>query len=85
MQVRSSLAGVVRWLLLVLGLDSIAILALVDCINRPEDHFEGGRDDQRGWTRWLWLAVATAWFGVGNGIVLGYYYAVVKRNTLSRS
>ena len=71
--------------LLVLGLDSIAILALLDCINRPQEHFEGGRDDQRGWTRWLWLAVATAWFGVGNGIVLVYYYAVVKRNTLSRS
>jgi hypothetical protein len=29
----------------------------------------------------LCVGVATAWFLVGNGIVLGYYYAVVRRNT----
>ena len=30
--------------------------------------------------RWLWVAVATSWFLVGNGIVLGYYYSVIRRN-----
>jgi hypothetical protein len=74
----------VHLFLLFLGLDSVAMLALLDCVQRPEEHFEGGSSDKRGWTRWLWVAVATGWFGVGYGIVLGYYYAVIKRNTLSR-
>ena len=74
-----------RWVLLVLGLDSIAILSLIDCFNRPVTHFEGGEPDKRGWIRWLWIAVATAWAGVGNLIVIGYYYAVVRRNTMSKS
>jgi hypothetical protein len=34
--------------------------------------------------RWLIVGVATAWVGVGDGIVLGYYYAVVRRNTPAR-
>jgi hypothetical protein len=71
----------VRWVLLVLGLEFPAILALIDCANRPIEHFAGGADDKRAWVWWLLVAVATAWFGVGDGIVLGYYYAVVKRNT----
>lgn len=71
-----------RWLILVVGLDSIAILSLVDCKNRDEDHFAGGAPDKAAWVKWLWIAVATAWFGVGNGIVLGYFYAVVKRNSM---
>ena len=73
-----------RWVLLVIGLDFPAVLALIDCTNRPESHFAGGEADKRGWKRWLIVAVATAWFGVGEGIVLGYYYAVVRRNTAAR-
>jgi len=72
----------VRWLLLFLVLDSVAIFTLIDCMTRNADQFAGGPEDKQAWTRWLWIAVATAWFGVGYGIVLGYYWAVVKRNTL---
>lgn len=71
-----------RWVILLVGLDSVAILSLIDCRNRDEDNFAGGAEDKQAWIRWLWVAVATAWFGVGYGIVLGYYYAVVRRNTL---
>jgi hypothetical protein len=72
----------VKWLWLFLVLDSVAIFTLLDCITRDEDQFAGGADDKRAWIRWLAIAVATGWFGVGYGIVLGYYYAVVKRNSL---
>lgn len=73
-----------RWVVLVIGLEFPALLALLDCRNRPEDHFAGGAADQRGWFRWLIVAVATACIGIGYGIVLGYYYAVVRRNTPAR-
>jgi hypothetical protein len=63
-----------------LVLESISILALVDCIQREPEQFAGGREDKRGWTRWLIVAVATAWFLLGNGIVLGYYFSVIRRN-----
>jgi hypothetical protein len=72
----------VRWVILLVGLSSIAILSLIDCKNRSADQFAGGEEDKQAWIRWLWIAVATAWIGVGNGIVLGYFYAVVKRNTM---
>ena len=71
-----------RWIILLVGLDSIAILALLDCRSRDEDHFVGGVEDKKAWIKWLWVAVATAWFGVGYGIVLGYYYAVIRRNSM---
>jgi hypothetical protein len=71
----------VRWAILLLGLEFPALLALLDCANRPTDHFLGGADDKRAWTRWLVVGVAGAWMLWGNGIVLGYYYGVVKRNT----
>ena len=71
-----------RWIILLVGLDSIAILALLDCRNRDKDHFVGGVEDKKAWIKWLWVAVATAWFGVGYGIVLGYYYAVIRRNSM---
>jgi hypothetical protein len=69
-----------NWLLLLLGLEFPAVLALIDCYNRDPGNFAGGAEDRRGWIRWLWVAVATAWILVGNGILLGYYYAVVKRS-----
>jgi hypothetical protein len=71
----------VRWLLLLGGLEFPAVLALVDCVNRPEHHFARGAADKQGWARWLMVGVAGAWMLWGYGIVLGYYYAVVKRNT----
>ena len=73
-----------RWLLLIVGLVFPSVLALVDCFNRDADHFAGGEDDRRSWLRWLWVAVATAPVLVGNGILLGYYYAVVRRNSPAR-
>jgi hypothetical protein len=63
-----------------LVLESIPLLALIDCIGREPDEFAAGAEDRRGWVLWLVVAVATAWFLVGNGIVLGYYYTVVRRN-----
>ena len=73
-----------EWLLLLLGLAFPAVLALIDCVNRDEDHFEGGAEDRRSWVRWLIVAVITAPVLVGNGILLGYYYTVVKRNSPAR-
>jgi hypothetical protein len=61
-------------------LESISVLALTDCLNRGPEQFEGGAEDRRGWIHWLIVAVATSWFLVGNGIVLGYYFSVIRRN-----
>ena len=73
-----------RWLILVLGLEFPVILALLDCVNRDEEHFDGGPDDRRAWVRWLAIAVVLAPLLVGYGIVLAYFYAVVKRNAPNR-
>lgn len=70
-----------RWAILLLGLEFPALLALLDCANRPPEHFAHGEEDKRAWVRWLLLGVGGAWMLWGNGIVLGYYYGVVKRNT----
>lgn len=67
------------YLLLVVGLEVPAILALVDCYQRPPDHFEGGVADRASWLRWLWVAFATSWLLVGYGILLGYHWSVVRR------
>jgi hypothetical protein len=71
----------VQYVVLFFVLESISILALLDCWHRGPDDFAGGVDDREGWILWLWVAVATSWFLVGNGIVLGYYFAVIRRNT----
>jgi hypothetical protein len=73
-----------RWLILVLGLEFPVALALLDCVNRGEDHFDGGADDRRAWVRWLAIAVLLAPVLFGYGIVLAYFYAVVKRNAPNR-
>ena len=57
------------------------VMALLDCWNRPADHFAEGEDDRRAWIRWLFVAVVTVPILLGFGIVLGYYYAVVRRNS----
>lgn len=70
-----------RWLLLFLGLEFPAVLAFVDCLNREDEAFAGGSEDRQAWRRWLLVAVVTAWCLLGDGIVLGYYYSVVRRNS----
>ena len=71
-------------MILVLGLEFPVVLALLDCVNRSEDHFEGGADDRQAWIRWLGIAVLLAPLLIGYGIVLAYFYAVVKRNAPNR-
>lgn len=70
-----------QWLLLVVGLEFPAILSLVDCSNRPDDQFIAGHEDKRAWIRWLVVAILTVPVLLGYGIVLGYYFTVVKRNS----
>ena len=57
------------------------IAAVLDCGQRPADHFREGAEDRKTWLRWLAVAVVTAPLLLGFGIVLGYYYAVVRRNS----
>jgi hypothetical protein len=57
------------------------ITALLDCWQRPPDQFLEGEEDRTAWLRWLVVAVITAPILLGFGIVLGYYYAVVRRNS----
>lgn len=74
-----------RWLVLVFGLELPALLGWLDCRNRGEDHFKGGAADRAAWQKWLVVAMLTVWlFGLGYGIVLGYYSAVVKSNVPGR-
>ena len=73
-----------RWLILVLGLEFPVGLALLDCVIRRVDHFEGGPEDRRAWVKWLVVAVVLAPVLFGYGIVLAYFYAVVKRNAPGR-
>ena len=73
-----------QWLVLLVGLDIPAVLALLDCYNRESEQFEGGAPDRSAWLRWLAIALVLSWVLVGYGIVLGYYYAVVRRNNPAR-
>lgn len=70
-----------RWLPILLGLALPALMALIDCANRPAHHFAGGEEDKRAWVRWLVVGLLGSWMLWGYGIVLGYYYAVIKRNS----
>lgn len=75
----------VPWPLILLGLEFPAAMALIDCWFRPPDHFAEGASDQRAWRGWLVVAVLTVPILLGYGIVIGYYYAVVRRNSPSGS
>ena len=67
-------------LLLVAGLEFPAVMALIDCYNRPPEHFIDGDRDRRSWIKWLWIAIVTVPILLGYGILLGYHETVVKRN-----
>jgi hypothetical protein len=71
----------VPWPLILLGLEFPAITALIDCWFRPPDHFAEGAADQRAWRGWLIVAIVTVPILLGYGIIIGYYYAVVRRNS----
>jgi hypothetical protein len=71
------------WPLVLLGLELPVVLALLDCWQRPPEHFVDGSEDRTAWLRWLWVAVATAPVLLGFGIVLGYYFSVIRRNSPS--
>jgi hypothetical protein len=70
----------VTYVVLAFGLDFPAAVALLDCYNREPHEFEGGADDRGGWLRWLAISLLLCPILVGYGIVLGYYWAVVKRS-----
>ena len=67
--------------ILLLLLEFPVVMALIDCWNRPVDHFAEGESDRKAWIGWLIVAVITVPILLGFGIVLGYYYAVVRRNS----
>jgi hypothetical protein len=57
------------------------LMALLDCWQRPAEHFADGAADRTAWLRWLGVAVVTVPVLLGYGIVLGYYFAVIRRNS----
>ena len=69
------------WAVIVIGLVFPGAFSLLDCWNRSPDDFVSGAPDRRAWLRWLGIAVPLCLVGVGYGIVLGYYYGVVRRNS----
>ena len=70
--------------LLVAGLEFPVVLALLDCAGRDPVDFPDGAAGRRSWLRGLVLAVLTAPVLVGYGIVLGYYWSVVKADRPKR-
>jgi hypothetical protein len=66
--------------LVILGMELPAIIALLDCLQRPPDHFEGGADDRVAWLRWLAVGAVLVPVLLGYGILLGYYHVVIRRN-----
>jgi len=71
----------VPWWVILVGLEFPAVLALVDCWNRPEEHFPGGEADQRGWRWWLVVAVVTVPVLIGYLLLIAYYQTIVRRNS----
>ena len=71
----------VPWPLLLLGLEFPAITAMIDCVGRPPDNFAGGEADRKAWIGWLVVAIVTVPILLGYGLLMGYYYTVVRRNS----
>ena len=71
----------IPWWVLLVGLEFPAVLALVDCIGRPDEHFAEGADDKRSWIKWLVVGVLTVPILVGYLLIAAYYQVVVRRNS----
>ena len=69
------------WLFLLLGLEFPVIMGLLDCYNRDPEAFVDGAAGRESWLRWLVLAVVTVPVLFGFGILLAYYFNVVKGNS----
>lgn len=70
-----------RWAVLVFGMEVPALMSLIDCVNRDPSEFEGGEPDQKGWRGWLIVAMLLSPVLIGYGIVLSYYWNVIKRSS----
>lgn len=68
-----------KYVVLALGLEFPALVALTDAFTRHPAAFEGGAEDRTAWIRWLLISLALCPVLIGYGIVLGYYSNVVKR------
>jgi hypothetical protein len=71
----------VPWWLLLIGLEFPAVVALIDCLGRPDHHFAEGAEDKRSWVKWLVVAIVTVPILVGYLLLVGYYHVVVRRNS----
>lgn len=71
----------IPWWIVLVGLEFPAVLALVDCWNRPPEHFDGGEDGRRAWRRWLVVAVLAVPVLLGYLLLVGYYQSVVRRQS----
>ncbi len=71
----------IPWWVVLLGLEFPAVIAFLDCTNRPGEHFAGGGEDRKAWQKWLAVALLTVPILLGYGILIGYYYTVVRRNS----
>ena len=70
-----------RWVVLVLGMEFPTVVALLDCANRDAEDFAGGADDRSSWLKWLAISLLLCPILIGYGILLGYYWGVVKRTS----
>ena len=71
------------WALLVFGMEFPGLVALSDCYQRAPEKFAGGAEDRSAWLKWLVIALFLMPIGVGYGILLGYHWNVIKRNTMA--
>jgi hypothetical protein len=72
-----------QWALLIFGMEFPGIVALTDCYQRSPERFAGGERDRAAWLKWLVVALFLMPIGVGYGILLGYHWNVIKRNTMA--
>ena len=72
-----------QWALLIFGMEFPGMVALSDCYQRAPERFAGGDRDKAAWFKWLVVAMFLMPIGVGYGILLGYHWNVIKRNTMA--
>lgn len=67
------------WLLVVVaGLEAVALAAAVHWWRRPAEAFLGGEAGKARWRRRLLFAIATSWLGVGLVAVVAYFVLVAR-------